>query len=88
MITIFRRFKQGLLTENKFSKYFIYAIREIILVMIGILLALQVSNWIQKRNQLKQEHKLLLFLKADFVASKERLLFTMKAQKRRFIISR
>jgi hypothetical protein len=55
--------------------------------MIGILLALQVSNWNQKHNQLKQEHKILLSLKADFVASKERLLFTMKAQKRTVLYS-
>ncbi|MFT5846797.1 MAG: hypothetical protein ACJARX_001021 [Psychroserpens sp.] len=50
--------------------------------MIGILLALKVSNWNQERNQLKQEYKILLSLKVDFVASKERLLFIMKAQKR------
>ena len=49
MIPFFRRFRQRLLTENKFSKYLLYAIGEIILVMIGILLALQVTNWNEKR---------------------------------------
>ena len=52
MIKLFRKIRQNLLFENKFSKYLIYAIGEIALVMIGILLALQVNNW----NQLKQ-HK-------------------------------
>ena len=34
-----------MLTENKFSKYLIYAIGEIVLVVIGILIALQINNW-------------------------------------------
>ncbi|WP_432277879.1 DUF6090 family protein [Microcosmobacter mediterraneus] len=49
MITFFRRLRQKLLSENKFSKYLMYAIGEIILVVIGILIALQVNNWNEKR---------------------------------------
>ncbi|NKI30422.1 DUF6090 family protein [Croceivirga thetidis] len=49
MIKFFRRIRQKLLSENKFSKYLIYAIGEIVLVMIGILLALQVNNWNENR---------------------------------------
>jgi hypothetical protein len=49
MITLFRRFRQRLLSENKFSKYFIYALGEIILVVIGILIALQINNWNENR---------------------------------------
>lgn len=45
MIKFFRKIRQKLLTENKFSKYLIYAIGEIILVVIGILIALQLNNW-------------------------------------------
>ena len=45
MIKFFRGIRQKLLTENKFSKYLIYAIGEIILVVIGILIALQINNW-------------------------------------------
>ncbi len=41
MIKFFRKIRKGLLTENKFSKYLIYAIGEIILVVMGILIALQ-----------------------------------------------
>ncbi|WP_417859825.1 hypothetical protein [Winogradskyella sediminis] len=51
MITIFRKIRQNLVSENKFSKYLIYAIGEIILVVIGILLALQINNWNEKRLQ-------------------------------------
>jgi Family of unknown function (DUF6090) len=45
MIKFFRRIRQNLLTENKFSKYLLYAIGEIILVVIGILIALSINNW-------------------------------------------
>jgi hypothetical protein len=49
MIKFFRKIRQNLLSEGKTGKYMKYAIGEIILVMIGILLALQVSNWNGKR---------------------------------------
>jgi len=40
-----------MLTENKFSKYLIYAVGEIILVVIGILIALQINNWNEERKE-------------------------------------
>jgi hypothetical protein len=66
MIKFFRKIRQKLLTENKFSKYLIYAIGEIILVVIGILIALSINNWndIQKNNN--QEILLLKSLKSEF----------------------
>ena len=53
MIKFFRRIRRKLLSENKFSKYLIYAIGEIILVVIGILIALGINNWneLQKLNE-------------------------------------
>ena len=45
MIKFFRRIRQRLVVENRFSKYLLYAIGEIILVVIGILIALQINNW-------------------------------------------
>ena len=53
MIKFFRKIRQKMLTENKFGKYLLYAIGEIILVVIGILIALQINNW----NELKKERK-------------------------------
>ena len=44
MIKFFRKIRQKLLTENKFSKYLIYAVGEIVLVIIGILIALNINN--------------------------------------------
>lgn len=45
MLKIFRKLRQKLLAEGSFKKYLVYAVGEILLVMIGILLALQVNNW-------------------------------------------
>lgn len=49
MIKFFRHIRKNLLMENKTSKYFKYAIGEIVLVVIGILIALQINNWNQNR---------------------------------------
>jgi hypothetical protein len=45
MIKFFRKIRQNLLSEGKTVKYFKYAIGEILLVVIGILIALQINNW-------------------------------------------
>jgi len=45
MIKFFRKIRQQFLRENKIRKYLIYAIGEIVLVVIGILIALQINNW-------------------------------------------
>ena len=49
MLHFFRRIRQRLLTENRFTKYLLYAIGEIMLVVIGILIALQVDTWNENR---------------------------------------
>jgi len=60
MIKFFRRIRQNLLTENKFSKYLLYAIGEIILVFIGIAMALQFNNWNEdKKTKEKERHALI-----------------------------
>ncbi|MFY9242775.1 MAG: DUF6090 family protein [Polaribacter sp.] len=51
--------------ENKSTKYFKYAIGEIVLVVIGILIALQINNWNEDRNFRKQEVKYLKKLQSD-----------------------
>ena len=85
MIQFFRRIRQKLLTENRFSKYLLYAIGEIILVMIGILLALQVNNWNEERKSRKHETKLLKELLAEINFSIKEVdtvaYFNLKSQK-------
>lgn len=45
MITLFRRIRHKLIESGAFTKYLLYAIGEILLVVIGILIALQINNW-------------------------------------------
>ena len=65
MIKFFRHIRQNQIMENKTGKYFKYAIGEILLVMIGILLALQVSNWNSTRIKNKLEKTTLSQLNSD-----------------------
>ena len=59
MIKFFRKIRQNLLMENKTGKYFKYAFGEIVLVVIGILIALQINNWYGKQvNNDKQDRYL------------------------------
>ena len=74
MIKIFNKIRQKMLKDNKVSKYLLYAIGEIVLVMIGILLALQVNEWNNERNRNKAETVLLAQLKADLKKSQTELI--------------
>ena len=66
MIKFFRHIRKNLLMENKTGKYFKYAIGEIVLVVIGILIALQINNWNENRKAQKKEQNLFSNLKIDF----------------------
>lgn len=65
MIKFFRKIRRNLISENKFSKYLIYAIGEIILVVIGILIALSINNWNQEQQQKKVLKNIYATIKAD-----------------------
>ena len=65
MIKFFRKIRYNLMSENKAGKYFKYAIGEILLVVIGILIALQINNWNEGRKAVQQEIKILSELKND-----------------------
>ena len=68
MIKFFRKIRQNLLSEGKTTKYFKYAIGEIILVVIGILIALQVNNWNELRKTKSEQAVLLKSVKQDLVS--------------------
>ncbi|MCR9015408.1 DUF6090 family protein [Aquiflexum gelatinilyticum] len=69
MLKFFRKIRQKLLSENRVTRYLVYAIGEIFLVVIGILIALQVNNWNEGRKEKAREREYLLFalenIKAD-----------------------
>jgi hypothetical protein len=60
MIKFFRHIRQNLIMENKTSKYLKYAIGEIVLVVIGILIALSINNWNEGRMDRLLEKKFLI----------------------------
>jgi len=59
MIKFFRKIRYNLMETGKTSKYFKYAIGEIVLVVIGILIALSINNWNEKRKLLIDERIVL-----------------------------
>ncbi len=58
-----------MLTENKFSKYLLYALGEIVLVVIGILIALSINNWNNELNRKNTEKVIIEQLIADLTKS-------------------
>ena len=58
-----------MLSENKFSKYLLYAIGEIILVVVGILLALYINNWNEGEKLQETEFKTLTGIHEDLIAT-------------------
>tara|TARA_R100000353_G_C6491836_1_gene191928 strand:+ start:137 stop:907 length:771 start_codon:yes stop_codon:yes gene_type:complete len=73
MIKFFSKIRKNLLSENKFSKYLIYAIGEIILVVIGILIALQINNNNELNKQRAKEVQFLKNLKSDLIFEESEL---------------
>ncbi|WP_019669310.1 hypothetical protein [Eudoraea adriatica] len=78
MLKFFRRIRQQLLTQNKLSKYLLYAIGEIILVVIGILIALQINNWNQDRIRKQEEFNILKAIKIGLEKDKRDILYNTK----------
>ncbi|PCJ90959.1 MAG: hypothetical protein COA50_16825 [Flavobacteriaceae bacterium] len=70
MIHFFRKIRQKLVSENKFSKYLIYAIGEIILVVIGILIAIQINNANEFRKEEQAVKNVLIEIKEDLIQDK------------------
>ena len=71
MIKFFRKIRQNLLMENKTGKYLKYAIGEIVLVVIGILIALQINNWNENRKDNNEEIAILENLDKNLILAKK-----------------
>ncbi len=71
MIKFFRKIRQNLLSEGKTGKYLTYAIGEIILVVIGILIALSINNWNEKEKLKREEIRYLNNFKQSLISDIE-----------------
>ena len=73
MIKFFRKIRHSFLSEGKTGKYFKYAIGEIVLVVIGILIALEINNWNESRKLESKKQELIINLINDFEGNIELL---------------
>ena len=73
MLTFLRRIRKSLLEEGSARKYFLYAIGEIVLVVIGILIALQINNWNESRKDDKVVKQYMSNLLIDLRKDKDDL---------------
>lgn len=73
MFTFFKKIRRALIDSGSVRKYLLYAIGEIALVMIGILLALQVNNWNEWRKDRVKEKEILVNLAENFELNIEAL---------------
>ena len=74
MSRLFNQFRRRLLPKNRFSKYMLYTIGEIIIVIFGILIALQVDAWNSERESRAEAQVFLKQLKNEFLANREQLV--------------
>lgn len=68
MIQFFRQFRRRLLAKNRFTEYLIYAIGEILLVVIGILIALSINNWNETRKVQNTMKSVYSIIKIDLLS--------------------
>jgi hypothetical protein len=81
MIKLFRNIRKTLLIEGKTAHYLKYAIGEIVLVVIGILIALQINNWNEQRKERIQEIRQLKNIQEDIILDKKDVLWNIEAHK-------
>ena len=83
MINFFRKIRQNLLRQNRMGRYLLYAFGEIILVVIGILIALQINNWNEHQKQIRLEQEYYCRLAEDIQLDKEQMTNLLTLAKHR-----
>jgi hypothetical protein len=85
MIKFFRHIRKQLLSENKTGKYFKYAVGEIVLVVIGILIALSINNWNENRLEARKEIEILIELNENLTQDINKNKFDIERQRQDII---
>ena len=73
MLTFLRKLRRSFIDSSSAQKYILYAIGEIALVVIGILIALQINNWNESNKDLQKEQKILIQLKQEYESNLSQL---------------
>tara|TARA_R110002124_G_scaffold149259_1_gene315312 strand:+ start:2432 stop:2827 length:396 start_codon:yes stop_codon:yes gene_type:complete len=73
MLRFFRQIRKKLMEQNKIRTYLLYAVGEILLVVIGILIALQINNWNEQRKEKQQEEIYLESLHQEMIQDTVRI---------------
>ena len=84
MIKFFRHIRKQLLSENKTGKYLKYAIGEILLVIIGILIAVSINGWNEDRKLKNAEQSILKDLKQEMIINLKALEFVISENEKSF----
>ena len=89
MIKFFRKIRQNMVQQNKVRKYILYALGEIILVVIGILIALQINNWNEQRKSNVFQEKILKEIKTSMEQDLKRTkaILNYRAERKKQAIS-
>jgi len=82
MLKFFRKIRQKLLQQNRVTRYLVYAIGEIFLVVIGILIALQVNNWNENRKKQIVSNETLKDLQQEIIEARSNLKEVIAYNKR------
>jgi len=85
MINFFRKIRKKMADDNKFIKYLSYAIGEIVLVVIGILIALQINNWNKNKKQEILEIQFLISIKKDLIS--DTIYFNRRIRESKILIN-
>lgn len=75
MITFFRKIRIQLMKENKISKYLLYAVSEIMLVVIGIYIAIQFNNWNEGRKDENAIKQVLVGVQSDLLSDMQEIKY-------------
>jgi hypothetical protein len=86
MIKFFRRYREKLLQQNKVGKYLAYAVGEIVLVVVGILIALSLNNWNQNRINNQRLNQYVASLLQDLESDKARLELCLEFDSTKMLI--
>lgn len=78
MIRFFSQLRKSLMEQNQVRRYFLYAVGEILLVVIGILIALQIDTWNEGRKDRRAELEIVENLKREFLANQVELDSTLE----------